>query len=64
MVLLTNLLRLCDPYRGECLTVQNIDDQAITWFRALDGNRTREIMNLGEIDIPDIVTAYSQSNSK
>ena len=37
------------------LHVLNLDEQNIAWFSSLNLKRSREVVNLGEIDIPHVV---------
>jgi hypothetical protein len=41
-----------DPYRSY---LQDIDDERITRFRSLDSDRPREVVDLGEVEVLDIV---------
>jgi hypothetical protein len=41
-----------DPYRSY---LQDIDDERITGFRSLDSDGPREVVDLGEVEVLDIV---------
>jgi hypothetical protein len=41
-----------DPYRSY---LQDIDDERITGFRSLDSDGSREVVDLGEVEVLDII---------
>lgn len=38
-------------------TVKDIYHQTISWFCAFDGDRARQVVYLGKINVPNIITA-------